>query len=175
MFPEAFQTARLNLRPIGSEHAQPIFENYAQDHEVTRYLSWRPHRRIEDTKNYIEHCLGAETFRTYVLIDRHAGKLHGAFDVRRYKPHWIGYGYVLARSSWGHGLMTEALTEVTRWALAQPGVWRVGDVCDVENIASARVMEKAGMTCEGVLARWLAAPNLSDEPRDCLSFAKVKT
>jgi [ribosomal protein S5]-alanine N-acetyltransferase len=36
-------------------------------------------------------------------------------------------------------------------------------------------MEKAGFQREGVLARWSLHPNISDEPRDCISFAKVKT
>ncbi len=98
----------------------------------------------------------------------------GAFDLRQSGPHRCGYGYVLARSAGGRGLMTEALAEVAEWALRQPGVWRIGDVCDVENVASARVMEKAGLSREGVLRRWAVHPNVGDEPRDCFSFAKVR-
>ena len=70
--------------------------------------------------------------------------------------------------------MTEALTTVADWALNQPSIWRIGDLCDVENLASARVMEKAGFFREGVLVRWSMHPNVSDRPRDCFSFAKVK-
>jgi len=70
--------------------------------------------------------------------------------------------------------MTEALAEVARWALNREDIWRIGDVCDVENLASARVMEKAGMTPDGLLRRWTMHPNVSDEPRDCFSFAKVR-
>lgn len=47
-------------------------------------------------------------------------------------------------------------------------------VCDVDNPASARVMEKAGMTREGILRRWHIAPNISPEPRDCIVCAKVR-
>ena len=71
-------------------------------------------------------------------------------------------------------MMTEALSEVVRWGLGQPAIWRIGDVCDVDNLRSARVMEKAGMTREGVLRRWIAHPNISNEPRDCFVFAKVR-
>jgi RimJ/RimL family protein N-acetyltransferase len=63
-------------------------------------------------------------------------------------PHRLDFGYVLARSWWGRGLMTEVLTEVVEWALSQPPFFRIGAVCDVENIGSARVMEKAGLTLE---------------------------
>jgi RimJ/RimL family protein N-acetyltransferase len=47
-------------------------------------------------------------------------------------------------------------------------VWAL---CDVENIASARVLEKAGMTCEGTLKQFGIHPNISATPRDCFSYA----
>jgi RimJ/RimL family protein N-acetyltransferase len=59
-------------------------------------------------------------------------------------------------------------------ALQQPSIFRIGAVCDVENIGSARVMEKAGLLREGLLRRWLVHPNVSDEPRDCWSYARVR-
>jgi RimJ/RimL family protein N-acetyltransferase len=51
------------------------------------------------------------------------------------------------------------------------GVWAT---CDVENLASARVLERVGMTREGVLRRWTVYPNLGDTPRDCLCYSIVK-
>ena len=70
--------------------------------------------------------------------------------------------------------MSEALGEVARWAMRQPGIWRIGAVCDTENLASARVMEKAGLVREGVLRRWLIHPNVGSEPRDCFSYALTR-
>ena len=70
--------------------------------------------------------------------------------------------------------MTEALQPLVNWVINQPEIYRVWAVCDCENLASARVLEKIGMTREGVLRRWLIHPNLSDVPRDCLCYAKVK-
>jgi RimJ/RimL family protein N-acetyltransferase len=174
MFPDAFRTARLILRPIGPADAGPIFDGYARDPDVTRFLTWRPHAGIEETEAYIARCIAATSARTYVLTERGGGKLIGAFDLRGSERFRFGYGYVLARSAWGRGLMTEALTEVARWALSQPDIWRIGGACDVENRASARVMEKAGMTREGVARRWAVLPNVSDAPRDCFSYAKVR-
>ena len=63
---------------------------------------------------------------------------------------------------------------VVDWALTQQGLWRIWAVCDVQNPASARVMEKAGMQREGVLRRWITHPNVSHEPRDCLCYALVR-
>jgi [ribosomal protein S5]-alanine N-acetyltransferase len=70
--------------------------------------------------------------------------------------------------------MTEVLTEVVNWTLQQPLAFASGALCDVENIGSARVMEKAGLVRAGLLRRRLMHPNVSDEPRDCLSYARVR-
>jgi hypothetical protein len=71
--------------------------------------------------------------------------------------------------------MTEALRSIVSWALGQPDVFRVWATCDVENMASTRVLERAGMTREGVLRRWIVHPNLSSTPRDAFCYAIVKS
>jgi hypothetical protein len=103
-----------------------------------------------------------------MLVGREDNIIRGAFALRRRAPHRFDCGYVLARRWWRQGLMTEVLTEIAAWALRQPSMFRIGAMCDVENIGSARVLEKAGFVREGVLHRWLVHPNISDEPRDCL-------
>lgn len=174
MFPVTLRTPRLILRPIAPSDAVPIFDTYAQDPQVTRFLSWRPHIEMAQTEAYIARAIAAHDARTYALTERDGGKLLGAFDIRQAGPGRLGYGYVLARSAWGQGLMTEALTTVADWALRQPDIWRIGDVCDVENRASARVMEKAGMNFEGIARRWMIHPNIGNEPRDCRVYARVR-
>jgi RimJ/RimL family protein N-acetyltransferase len=63
---------------------------------------------------------------------------------------------------------------VSDWVLAQPEIHRVWAVCDVDNLASARVMEKSGMEREGRLRRWAVHPNLSGGPRDFWCYSRVK-
>lgn len=176
MLPERLETERLILRLITRGDAQSIFAGYAQDPEVVRYLTWRPHRSFADTEAYIARCLAApaDLARTYALVGRAEGRLLGAFDLRRLEPHRIDCGYVLARPLWRRGLMTEALAAAARWAISEPDIWRIGAVCDTENLASARVMEKAGLAREGILRRWLIHPNVGLEPRDCFSYALTR-
>jgi ribosomal-protein-alanine N-acetyltransferase len=57
---------------------------------------------------------------------------------------------------------------------AQPCNFRISGFCDIENVGSARVMEKAGLEREGVLRRWVIHPKASSEPRDCFVYAKVR-
>jgi [ribosomal protein S5]-alanine N-acetyltransferase len=73
-------------------------------------------------------------------------------------------GYVLVKLKWGKGYMPEAMQALIDWALGQNEIYRVWAICDVENVASARVMEKVGMQKEGVLRRWLIHPNIAKEP-----------
>ena len=62
--------------------------------------------------------------------------------------------------------MTEALRAAVAGALAEPGMFRIDAVCDVDNPGSARVMEKVGLVREGLLRRWMVQPNVPDDPRD---------
>ena len=174
--PDAFRTARLVLRPIAPGDAGAIFGAYAQNPEVTRFLVWRPHRNVGDTEAYVARCMATppHAARTYVLVGREDGAVRGAFDLRREGPRRLGFGYVLARRWWGRGLMPEALAAVADWALARPDVFRISALCDVENAASARAMEKAGLVREGLLRRRSVHPNIGAEPRDCFIYARVR-
>ena len=83
-------------------------------------------------------------------------------------------GYVLARAFWGQGLMPEAGRALLDHASRFDEIQRVWAVCDVDNRASARVMEKIGMTYEGTLRRWIVHPNVSALPRDVLCYAWIR-
>ena len=85
----------------------------------------------------------------------------------------VAIGYVLAQQYWNKGYTTEAALAVTNWLLKQPDVYRVFATCDLENPASARVMEKVGMQCEEILRKYIIHPNISDEPRDSYMYAIV--
>jgi [ribosomal protein S5]-alanine N-acetyltransferase len=134
------------------------------------------HKSIRETDEYIGRCISVWVNNTafpYVLIRKEDAQLIGMIEIRinQYKA---DLGYVLARSEWGKGYMPEAMQALTDWALGQDEIYRVWAVCDVENDASARVMEKVGMQKEGVLRRWLIHPNVAKEPRDCYCYAVSK-
>jgi len=174
--PERFETARLLLRPLKAADAPAIFTRYARDPDVARFMTWETHPTIDVTETYVAACIKArpDRDRSYAILRRDDDRLMGVFELRRSARHRLGFGYALAKDAWGQGFMTEALTEVVRWAMAQPAIFRIGDVCDTENTASARVMEKAGLVREGILRRWAVHPNLGPAPRDCFSYARVK-
>lgn len=174
--PEVLETDRLVLRRARIPDAPVIFERYAQDPEVTKYLTWTPHETIERTLTFLQRCENAwqsgEAF-PWVLLQKTDDQIVGMIELRP-TGFRADIGYVLARPFWNRGYMTEAVRAVVDWALRQPGTYRVWAVCDVDNLGSARVLEKAGMQREGVLRRWLVHTNVSEEPRDCLCYSRVK-
>jgi len=174
--PEIIETARLCLRPQQMEDAHAIFDQYAQDVAVTRYLTWRPHQDVEETKDFVRRCNAAWQDRSafpWAIIRKADSQLLGMIEIR-IDGHRVDLGYGIARQYWGQGYTTEAVAAIMDWAWQQPSVYRVWAVCDIENQASARVLEKVGMQREGVLQRWIMHPNRSDEPRDCYCYAKTK-
>jgi RimJ/RimL family protein N-acetyltransferase len=92
----------------------------------------------------------------------------------RVREHAADIGYVLTPNYWNRGYVTEAAKAVVDWAINLTFVYRVWAVCDVENKASARVLEKVGMQREGLLRRYVVHPNISPEPRDCFVYSVVR-
>ena len=157
--------------------AQVVFERWASDPAVTRHLVWSPHTDVSQSVAHIERCRktwDAATEFVWFLELKASSELVGSIASRP-GGHGVNLGYLLAQDSWGKGYMVEALRPVVDWWLAQPGVHRVWATCDVENAASARVLEKAGFEKEGVLRRWERHPNIDPEPRDALCFSRVRT
>jgi RimJ/RimL family protein N-acetyltransferase len=172
--PEFLRTSRLILRKPTREDAHLLFTSYAQDSEVTRYLMWRPHVAVADSEAIIEHFLqkwSEGSAFSWFLFTGGDGDLIGSIAAR-VKQEEIELGYVLARPFWGRGLMLEAIAAVVEWAFTRPDIGRVSAMCDVENHASARVLEKAGFNRQAVLPAWSVHPNLSELPRDCYLYVK---
>ncbi|MGV2829873.1 GNAT family N-acetyltransferase [Myxosarcina sp. GI1(2024)] len=55
--PQTLETERLLLRKPTDKDVVSIFEQYAQDSEVTKYVSWQPHKSIKETEDYINRCI----------------------------------------------------------------------------------------------------------------------
>lgn len=174
--PEHFDTERLRLRPVGVDDAPALFATYASDPQATRFLSWPTHDSVEQTIEFLEEAeanwdRGSEFVWALVPRDEHRpiGALGAALG-----PHGVEIGYVLGSRWWGRGLMAEAVAAVMAWLRPQPTVYRIWAYCAVGHQRSARVLERAGMTYEGTLRRWVTLPNLADEPSDALAYSWVR-
>lgn len=177
LFPKRIQTERLLLRAETLDDAEAIYSRYASDPQVTRYLSFPTQSSVDETKQFLTERLPelqADGGEVWIIEPLGDGLLLGAIGARVLNEYRVDLGYALARDAWGRGFATEAATAVVETVLKVPSIWRVQATCDVEHTASARVLQKAGLTLEGTLRRYWVLPNRSNEPRDMLCFAKVR-
>jgi RimJ/RimL family protein N-acetyltransferase len=174
--PENIVTPRLLLRKPVPDDAPAVFQEYAHDPEVTRYLTWKPDQTLREVIAFIERA--AEGWKkgttfTWALTLKETGGVIGMIDAR-VDAYMVNLGYVLGKQHWNKGYATEALQAVLEWTNSEKDVYRVWAVCAVENATSARVMEKAGMCREGILRRWMVFPNIGGTPLDCYCYSHVK-
>ena len=153
------ETDRLLLRKVSLEDAADIFE-YASDPEVPRFMPWGPHQSIQATYEYLEHVV--DIYRQHspgpwAIVHKRDAKMIGtcSFGSWERDHRRAEIGYVLNRRYWGQGYMTEAIRAIIAFGFRELGLNRIQARCDVPNIGSARVMEKAGMSFEGVLRQQL--------------------
>jgi pimeloyl-ACP methyl ester carboxylesterase/RimJ/RimL family protein N-acetyltransferase len=134
-------------------------------------MDWPPHGNLRDALAIVERaaCLweSGEEY-SWVITVRPDDRAMGNVGCR-VRGHAVELGYVISRDYWGRGYATEAAKAVFDWAAAVEGVYRVWATCDVENTASVGVLEKIGMSREGVLRCWAIRPNIDPVvPRDAL-------
>lgn len=170
-------TRRLLLRKPSPDDATMLFDAYARDPEVAKFLTWRPHRSVSETRQFLlwlEAKQAEQKLEAYVLTYKDAINRPIGMIESRSTEHGACLGFVLAKAHWGRGLMPEALEPIVNAAFHEKHLWRVYAFCDFHNAASKRVLEKINMNCEGILRRWTIHPNISAEPRDCYCFAQVR-
>jgi ribosomal-protein-alanine N-acetyltransferase len=149
------ETERLLLRRARSEDVAAVFA-YASDPEVARHTTWEAHGSPEASRAFVESLLAryaAGEVANWMMVLKAEGCVVGSCGFVYWNPHHhrAEIGYALARRLWGMGLMTEAVRRVCDFGFDVMGCNRIEARCLVENVRSSRVLEKAGMTFEGVI------------------------
>jgi [ribosomal protein S5]-alanine N-acetyltransferase len=149
-------TTRLRLRPFrADDHA--ALHAIAGDPEVVRWMDWGPNTP-EETGIFLTYALESDRAtprRTwkFAVVRRADDMLIGSAELHIESPeHRRGtMGYLIAPAAQGRGYATEAAQALLDFGLTGGGLHRITATCDPENAASARVLEKIGMTREGRL------------------------
>ena len=157
-----FETSRLILRAPEAGDAREIFDRYASDPAVTRYLGWPRHRSIADTDRFVSFS-ATEWDRwpagPYLIRSRGDDRLLGGTGLGFESGSVASTGYVLATDAWGQGYATEALAAMVELAGAV-GVSRLYALCHPDHRASQRVLEKCGFDRDTTWTRPMEFPNL---------------
>ena len=150
------KTDRLILRKFNMDDAENMFENWASDENVTRFLTWPTHRHKVMSQQYISWLIKSyekEDTYDWAIELKEIGQVIGSIgsvyideDVKK-----VQIGYCIGTKWWHKGITSEALSEVIRFFIQYVGVNRVEARFDIRNRNSGKVMEKCGMKYEGTL------------------------
>jgi len=147
---ERFETERLTIRRPVAGDAEAIFQCYAGDPQVTRYVSWPLHRSVEDTRQFLgfSDAQWARWPAGPLLIETtENGRLIGGTGLAYETTETATTGYVLAKQAWGCGFATEALQGVVQLA-ARLELTALRARCHPFHVVSQRVLEKNGFVRE---------------------------
>lgn len=149
------ESTRLRLRRISSDDLEDVFA-YASDPEVTRYVAWDAHKTSEDSRSFITWALERYTageVGPWGVVVKENGRLIGTCGYANWfvTHRRAEIGFAIGRPYWNQGFTTEAVREVLRFGFERMKLNRIQARCEVENAPSERVMQKVGMTFEGVL------------------------
>jgi ribosomal-protein-alanine N-acetyltransferase len=150
------ETDRLILRKFTEKDAEAVFENWASDDEVTKFLTWPTHTSVESSKGYISFCLDSyknDSSYQWGIELKETGELFGSISVVKVNDDLdaVELGYVIGRRFWGNGYMAEAVKAVIAFLFEEVGANRIAARHDTNNPNSGKVMKKAGMEYEGTL------------------------
>ncbi len=160
------------LRAPRLDDAEELFRSVACDPEVTRYMTWTPHPDVDETRRVITELFNVGDERTWLIELRDTGEIVGSCGFRPVNGrHSMDFGYCLGRRWWGQRLIAEPVDLLLTEMHSDPRVYRISAICHVDNVRSARVLQRAGLVLEGRLVRHTVFPNIGAAPQDVLLWA----
>jgi ribosomal-protein-alanine N-acetyltransferase len=149
------ETERLILRRFVMEDAEAMFQNWASDCEVTKFLTWLTHESVQTSKTVLEDWTAAykseTSYQWAITLREDERRPIGSIGAVKLDDtvSCVQIGYCLGRPWWHRGIMSEALRAVMDFFFSDVGANRVEARFDPRNLHSGMVMQKCGMQYEG--------------------------
>lgn len=146
---QILESERLLLRPFVPEDAAAMYQNWAKDPSVTRFLRWEAHPSLAETQRVLADWAAQYAqpdFYNWGIVRKSDSALIGAIGVSPSENKSLPPepGYALGRAFWGQGYATEALFSVVRYMFEREGAQALSCCHALENPASGRVMAHVG-------------------------------
>lgn len=149
------ETERLILRKFKIEDSEKMFDSWVTDSETTKYLSWKPHKDISETREILNHWISnyENGYYNWVVELKDTHELIGniAEVIKNKENNTVTLGYCYGSKYWNKGYASEALRCVIEYLLNNEGFYLVEAYHRSSNPASGKVMQKAGMKYDGTL------------------------
>lgn len=168
-------TPRLEIREFVPTDVDELC-TFVCDARVTRFMLQAP-RDHNEAEAYLGQVLGYQRERPrsaweLAVIQGEDRALIGACSLTLMASGEADLGYMLARRVWKQGLATEAARALVNSGFGELRLKRISSTVDVRNLASIRVLEKAGLRWEATYRR---LRRVRDEWRDCHLYATSRT
>lgn len=152
---KTLETERLILRKFVFEDADAMYNNWASSDTVTKYLTWPSHENVEVTKYLLNDWIPRYNncdFYNWAIELKETGEVIGNISVVQINEFIkeASLGYCMGKKWWGQSIMPEAGKAVINYLFQEIGFHRIEAHHDKNNPKSGRVMQKIGMTYEGV-------------------------
>ena len=88
---QILETPRLTLRPFRVEDAEDMFNNWASDPEVTRFLTWPAHKSVDITRMLLEDWTTRYEDKSYfqwAIVLKESESVIGSIAVVDFKDPW---------------------------------------------------------------------------------------
>lgn len=150
-------TERLILRRFEEADAEHMFNNWANDADVTKFMRWQPHGDISVTADLLREWVASyehDDFYDWAIVLKDSnipiGSI-GCMPNNKYNDLVIEVGYCISKAYWRKGFTSEALAAVIEYIFGNTDCIRIEANHDPRNPNSGRVMKKCGMQYEGTL------------------------
>lgn len=152
---KTLETERLILRKFKDEDASDLFNNWASDSNVTKYLTWPTHENLDTSKYVIGLWLNEYSnsdHYNWCIEIKESGQAIGSISVVSIDENVeaVEIGYCIGKEYWDKGIVTEAFSSIIKFLFEEVDVKRIVAKHDTNNPASGAVMKKCGLKFEGV-------------------------
>lgn len=152
------ETERLILKKFKGEDDEDMYNNWASDSEVTKYLTWPAHNSVEISRKMIKMWIDGYRnvgYYQWAIVLKEVGSVIGSISLMgiNNENENCEIGYCIGKAFWNKGIITEALSVIIDLAFNEIGFQRIAGCHHVNNQASGRVMEKCDLKYEGTLRK----------------------
>ncbi|WP_163547582.1 GNAT family N-acetyltransferase [Candidatus Frankia nodulisporulans] len=157
--PAEITAGRLHLRPWQPYDIDAVYEA-CQDPQIARWTRLpRPYRRA-DAESFVRDLAPTAwaegTCTPFAVVDATTERLLASISLTDISTSGEAeIGYWCAEHARGQGVISQAVTTVTRWGFAMLDLARIEWRAAVGNDASRRVAERTGFVLEGTLRQAL--------------------
>jgi ribosomal-protein-alanine N-acetyltransferase len=154
---KTLETERLVIRPFKENDVDDMYDNWASNNNVTRYLTWPTHTSKDITKSVVDLWVSKnEDVKNYQwCIEWKAnqqaigsiGIVHMEEEINS-----VEVGYCIGAEYWHRGITSEAFKEVIKFLFEKVECNRIYARHDKCNPNSGQVMKKSGLLYEGTLS-----------------------